>query len=193
MIAHDSAAGLLGGEAAGVADERQVFEEFLALARRQHGKDVGLQIDGDLADLLIFLFAEWFKIDAIGAPVLLVDFAFHVAERLHAFEEGRHGVGVATHEAGEFALGQPGGMAFEHGAHDGELVGRDAGVGDAAAEGLVEVEPATAQQERQTAAFRRVHRQRGFRGAGSGPGFRAGVRCHDITYKYYFVALPPEM
>ncbi len=168
-----SAANFFGGEAASVADEGEVFEEFLAPAWRQHGKDVGLQIDGDLADLLIFLFAEWLKIDAIGAPVLLVDFALHVTEGLHPFEEGRHGIGVAAHEAGEFTLGQPGGIAFEDGAHDGELVGRDAGVGDAAAEGLVEVEPATAQHP--------------------GPGFSAGVGCHDITYKYYFVALPPEM
>ena len=131
--------------------------------------------------------------DAVGAPVLFVDFALDVAEGFHAFEEGRHGVGVAAHEAGEFALREAGGMAFEHGAHDGELVGRDAGVGDAAAEGLVEIEPAAAQQEREAAAFGRVHRQGGFGGAAFGPGFGAGVGCHDITYKYYFVALPPEM
>jgi len=62
-----SAAGLLGGEAAGVAHEREVFEEFLAPARRQHGKDVGLQIDGDLAHLLVFLFLpRGFEMDAVG-------------------------------------------------------------------------------------------------------------------------------
>lgn len=188
-----STTSLFRREAAGVAHERQVFEEFLALARRQDGKDVGLQNDGDLAHLFVFLFAEGLEMDAVSAPVLFVDFALDVTERFHAFEQGGHGIGVAAHEAGEFALGEAGGMAFEHGAHDGELVGRDASMGDAAAEGLVEVEPATAEQERQAAAFRRVHRQRGFRGAAFGPGFNARVGCHDITYRYYFVALPPEM
>lgn len=187
------AANFFGGEAAGVADEREVLEEFLAPGRREYGENVGLQIDGDLAHLFVFLFAERFEMDAVGAPVFLVDFSFDVTEGFHALEERGHGVGVAAHEAGELALREAGGMALEHGAHDGELVGRDAGVGDAAAEGLVEVEPAATQQEREAAAFGRIHRQGGFGGAAFGAGFCVGIGGHDITYKYYFVALPPEM
>ncbi len=86
------------------------------------------------------------------------------------------------------ALRQALGIALEHGAHDGELVGRHAGVGDAAAEGLVQIEPAAAQQERQPAALGGIHRQRSDSG-GAIIRFAVGFGSvrHDITYRYYFL------
>ena len=70
-----------------------------------------------------------------------------------ALEQRRHGVGVAAHHPRELALRETGGVALAEGAQNSELIGRGAGVADAAAEGLVEPVSRAAQQQRQAFAF----------------------------------------
>ena len=135
-----------------------MFEKFLAVCFRQNAEHFGLQGDGDLARLLISASALGLQMKAMRPAVLFVLPAFEQAGLLHSLQQRRHGVRVAAHPFGEFALRDA--ARFQQSAHDGELVGRDAQVRDAAAEGLVQSIPRVSQQNGQTPPAGRVNRHR---------------------------------
>ena len=142
-----------------IRDEREVLEKFFAARGGEQSQNFQLQGAGEFARDLIAPPALGPQADAVGAAVLLVFRAFQQAGLFHAVHQRGDGVRVAGHQLGEFAL--RGAFVFEQRAHHGELVGRDAEVGDAPAEGLVESVPRAAQQRRQAAAVRGIDRQRG--------------------------------
>lgn len=163
-----AAGGVVGGGAAGVGDLGEVVEKALALLLREDLEGLGLEVEGDDAEILVRRVAGGKEADAEGAAVGFVGDALHQLHALHALDEGGDGVGVAAHEVGELALGDAGGVALDEGAHDGELVWGDAGVADAAAEGLVEAVPGASQEGGEPAAARRVERLDGERRGGFG-------------------------
>jgi hypothetical protein len=100
--------------------------------------------------------------DSIGASIGLMGETFDPAGCRHPFEEGSDGIGIGRHECGEFALGEAVGTGFDEGSEGGELVWGDAGVGDAAAEGLIEAVPGFAEDRREAADLgRRILRREG--------------------------------
>ena len=86
------------------------------------------------------------------APVPFVRPAFNQAGPVHPLQQGSHRIGIAAHELGQIALGQPPRVPFQERPHHRELVRRDAQVGDSPAKGLVQTIPGPAQQRRQPAA-----------------------------------------
>lgn len=133
-------------------------EERFPAALGQLGEDFGLQSDGDLPGSFVTFAPQRFQADEIGAPIAFIGLAFDEPGFFHAFQEGSYGIRIAGHEAGQFALGDI--VMLEQGAHDGELIGRDAEVSDAATEGLVESVPGAAQKQRESAPFRRINGER---------------------------------
>jgi len=86
-----------------------------------------------------------------------------------------------------FTLGQPGGIAFEDGAHDGELVGRGRRCARCGG-GKVWLR---LNQQRRNKSGRRRRSGESTGSAGSvvrplGRDLVLESDCHDITYKYYF-------
>ena len=73
----------------------------------------------------------------MGAAVFFVAFAFHEPGFIHPVKQGSHGVWVAAHAMGEFALGDAAGITFQKRAHHRELIRRDLKMRDAAAKSLV--------------------------------------------------------
>ncbi len=69
----------------------------------------------------------------------------------HAADERSDRIGVATHGAGELGLGEACGVEFVEVAEDRVLVRGAAGMGDSAAEGLVEAIPGASEEDGQAA------------------------------------------
>ncbi len=167
---------------AGVSDTGEVFEEFLPTRLREDLQHFGLKGKRQDACLVELSAAGGPEVNAIGAAILLMRFASDQSQRRHPFQQRGDGVGIAAHLVAEFALGKAARLAFRDGAQDGELIGCDSGMGDPAAEGLVEIEPGAAQEQRETASFRRIDRR--FRG-GTGAARLAGDRGgHEINADY---------
>ena len=141
-----------------------MFQEFFPLILRQHAEHFRLQSDGDLTRLVVFAFPVGLELKAVGPAVFLVGPAFEQAGLFHPLQQRRHGIRVAAHLLGQFALGDA--ARFKQRAHDRELVRRDAQVRDAAAKGLVQSIPGVAQEDGQAPAAGRVNRQ-GVAGTGS--------------------------
>ena len=149
-----AAGGFFGGVVAGVGNKGEVFEEGGALAFGEDGEDFALEFEREGADVFIGGAAAGKEADGMGAAVFFMFGALDEAIGFHAFEEAGDGVGIAADEFGEGALGEPLAFVLDEGAEDGELVGGDAGVVNAAAKGLVESIPAAPEQGRQAAASR---------------------------------------
>ena len=92
-----------------------------------------------------------FDADAAGALVALVGVAGDEAAFFHALKGGGDGVGVAGHEVGDGLLGEAARVALAEPAQDAVLVGREAEVGDALAEDLVQRIPRAPEQRGEAA------------------------------------------
>lgn len=147
------AGGIFGGFGTGVGDEGEVLEEAFALVFGEDLEDFALEGDGDFADLGVGFTAMGEQANAVGAAITLVGEAFEESVALHPFKEGGDGVGIAADDLGDVLLGHSFFIGLDEGAEDGELVRGDAGVDDAAAEGLVEAVPGAAEQKRKATAL----------------------------------------
>src|SRR5437773_1466990 len=78
---------------------------------------------------------------------------------LHSLEKGGDSVGIAAHQASQFALLDS--FILEQCSHDCELVGSDPKMGNAPAEGLVQTVPCPPEKQRQPPPFRSVERKLG--------------------------------
>src|SRR5437764_1120572 len=86
----------------------------------------------------------------VSTAVAFMSRALDPAGAFHAQHERRYSVGIAGDFAGEFALRQSGFFVFQHGAQDGELVGRDANGYDASPKCLIQTIPRVTQQNGHT-------------------------------------------
>jgi len=149
----------MGGLLAGVGHEGELFEEFFAVGFGQAAEDFRLEFERERAEEFVSLAAVREEADAVGAAVRFVGGAFEEKGGFHAFEEGSDGVRVAGNGFGDLALGKAFGIGFDEGAQDGELVGSDFEVEDAATERLVKPVPGAAQKRGEAAAFGRIKRK----------------------------------
>ena len=140
----------VGDGAAGGGHCAEFLEEGIPAVLGQCAQDLLLQVEGNGPELAVDAAARGFEADAAGAPVMLVGVTLHPAVSFHALDQRGHGVGIATHEFGQPTLGEADALAFGEVAHDNELVGSDAEVGDPAAEGLIEAVPGVAQEDGKT-------------------------------------------
>ena len=135
-----------------------MVEELFAFCFRQDTQDLFLQLESDRARFDVFPFSGGLKFEAVGAAILFVRFSLNQTGGLHSFQQRRDGVGIAGDKLGELALGNP--FVFEQGPQHGELVRGNTRMGNSAAKSLVQAVPGPAKQRWQTAAFRRIDRQR---------------------------------
>lgn len=154
----DIGGGAAQGLAAGLSDDFEELEKVITFGLGQRGEDFRLQIDGDLAGLHIDALARRGDADAVGAAVGFVRLALDDFRFLHAAKQAGDGIGIAGHHRAQLALGGPFGVALGEPAEDGELIGGDAQVMNAAAKGLVEAVPGEPKQRGQAAATGGVER-----------------------------------
>lgn len=134
----------------------EILQKRFPAVGMQASQHVVLQRHRDLSRLLVFAPADREQLDPMGASILLVGFTPDIPVGFHSFQQGRHGIRVAGHRAGEFALGNALGIPFDEGAHDRELIRGDAGVGDSPAERLIQSVPRAPKQDGESAATRSV-------------------------------------
>ncbi|MFM1942630.1 MAG: hypothetical protein RI897_1612 [Verrucomicrobiota bacterium] len=127
------------------------MEEGFAIFLGQVLEHIVLELEGDTAEFFEFCLAFFGELEAAGASVVGVGGADEELLVFHAPDEGGDGIGVATHGAGELGLGEAGGVEFVEVTEDGVLVRGAAGMGDSAAEGLVEAVPGASEEDGQAA------------------------------------------
>jgi hypothetical protein len=146
-------AALLQGRGAGIADHFQFGQERVPAIFGESGKDLRLELEGELFRAREDLHALFQDDDAMRAPVTLMEFSGDQARFLHARKSGSDGVGVAGHEVRNLALGEAGRITFVEPSEDAELVRGDSQVGHSLAKSLIESIPGAPQQGRQTLLF----------------------------------------
>ncbi len=124
---------------------------------RQDSKDLGLQGQRDFSREPIFVLALGQEFDSMCAPVFFVRFALDKACCFHPFEERSDGVWITADKLGKLPLAESASIFFQEGSQDGELVGGNAEMGDAAAKSLVDSIPGSPEQGRQPSALWRIH------------------------------------
>lgn len=135
----------------GERERFELLEEGFAIFCGQVLEHIVLELEGDAAEFFEFCLAFFGELEAAGAAVIGVGGADEELLIFHAADEGGDGIGVAAHGAGELGLGEAGGVEFVEVTEDRVLVWGAAGMGDSAAEGLVEAVPGTSEEDGEAA------------------------------------------
>ena len=128
----------------------QKFRPLLFTPTRQH---FGLQGYGNLTEALVKLSPGRRQPQAVSAAIVLMTVPRDPAKGFHPFDQGGNRVRIAGDQTRQAALSQTMWIVLYEGAQGRELIGRDAGVGQAPPKSLVEAEPGVAQQNGKSSAL----------------------------------------
>lgn len=140
------------GGLAGLRNRRQPIEKKFLVRNRKSPQNLSLQFHGNNRARLVFAAARRPQPKAEYPLVTALPLPLHQPAPLHPLHQGRNGVGIAGHPAGQILLGNP--RVLLKRAQHGELVGRQIQRRQAPPEGLVQAVPGVAEQNRQPAGRR---------------------------------------